>query len=157
MIVKPGALASMRNAYRMSCTKSSTDGHRHTSRPSSSISVTFPNSRRAAASASFLDIPPSRNSSIFSSRCARISSDNSPNTRRRENNRFIHFMERPFFDLEQIVRRALDVLYQRISVERLMLKLPENDHLQGLEGAPGKRSPGVFFLAPAPTPCAIDY
>ena len=45
---------------------------------SSSASVTFPNSLRALAAASFLDIPPATNSSIFSSRCSRISSDRSP-------------------------------------------------------------------------------
>ena len=46
------------------------DGHRQISRLSCSVRVTLPNSRRAAAAASFLGKPLATNSSIFSSRWA---------------------------------------------------------------------------------------
>ena len=53
------------------------DGQRQTVRLSSSVKVTLPNSRRAAAAASFLDMPVATSSSIFSSRCSLISSERS--------------------------------------------------------------------------------
>jgi hypothetical protein len=57
----------------------------HTARLSSSINVRLPNSRRAASEASFRDIPPATNSSIFSLRCSRISAERSSWIRRRDN------------------------------------------------------------------------
>ena len=49
------------------------------------INVRLPNSRRAAAEASFRDIPPATSSSIFSLRCSRISAERSSWIRRRDN------------------------------------------------------------------------
>jgi len=53
------------------------EGQRQASRPSCSIRVTLPNWRRAAAVASFLDMPLETSSSIFSSRCCWISRERS--------------------------------------------------------------------------------
>ena len=63
--VNPGFLRSMRTPNPTSMKKSSIAAQRHTARLSSSVNSTFPNSRRAAASASFLGLPCTTSASIF--------------------------------------------------------------------------------------------
>jgi hypothetical protein len=76
-VTPPGLLRIMRTPNLKSSIGCSSHLQPHASCADSFTDCTFPKSRRAAAAASFLDIPVATNSSVFSSTCSRISSERS--------------------------------------------------------------------------------
>src|SRR5258708_7864610 len=83
-VVNPGALESVRSAYRTSRSRSSIHITRRDSWNRSCVRVTLPKARRAAAFASSGSMPSARKRSVSRAMFARISSLKSSSVRRRQ-------------------------------------------------------------------------